>query len=214
MGRLMNHTHYFATLSIVLLWISAVMGIVVGIYIGVVSNIPEAEIRAVALTVMLFVGFLWARMPLAMLRALFAMWIVTPLLGLGNRERSPWWREFSAYWVRLLDNAGWDLMLSEKPAYKKVADDVHNKIQKIERKLPSQSLPKGVESVIIVHEEIALDVGEEHVRGRIVDLCYLGDALDDIDFLNRLATGARSESVRIAARRRLTALRDGMSVGP
>ena len=205
----MNHTHCFATLSIVLLWISAVIGIVVGIYIGVVSNIPEAEIRAVALTVMLFVGFLWARMPLAMLRALFAMWIVTPLLGLGNRERSLWWREFSAYWVRLVDNAGWDLMLSEKPAYKQVADNIRKEIQQIERKLPSQFLPRRVGVVIIAHEEIAFDVGEEHVRGRMVDLSHLGDAFDDVDFLNRLATGARSESVRIAARRRLSALRGG-----
>ena len=53
-----NKTHHAAILIQVLLWIGGVVAAVAALYVFVLSDIREAEIRAVLLTVLTVAGFM------------------------------------------------------------------------------------------------------------------------------------------------------------
>ena len=199
----MFNTRLAVILVEVLLWIGAVVGALVGFYVGLIDNIQEAEIKAVALTVIIFIGFVSVRMPFAILRGFVASYVAMPLMGLGNNERFGWRRSLAPQWLRMLEFVGWDLSLTQTPSYEKIGKDIHAELKKIERKLEDPQRRASVERVVIRDRRTAFDVGEECIRGRIVIL----DSFSDERILSRLIAGCRSESVRIAARRRLAAIR-------
>lgn len=200
----MTKWHVLIILAISLLWTAGVVAAVACVYAFALSGVDDAEIRAVALTASIFVGFLLIRLPMAIFRGLFASYVVLPLMGSGaSRQSTPHGRLFAA-WIRMLHSVGWTYDLTESPAYEEITKGVRDELRKIERKLPDRRPYVTVQSVQIINRHSAFDVGEEWIRGRIVDLDYF----EDQGFLQQLAAGARSESVRRSARRRLTALQN------
>lgn len=195
----MTKWHVLAILVISLLWTSGVVATVACVYAFALSNVEDAEIRAVALTASIFVGFLLIRLPMAIFRAAFASYVVLPLMGFHANGGSSRRAALFNSWIRMLRSAGWSYDLAERPSYLSVAEEIRDAVRKIEGKLPQPHTYETVDVVVIVREHHAFDVGEDSVRGRIVDL----RALHDEGLLRRLAAGARSESVRIAARRQL-----------
>ena len=194
-----NKTHHAAILIQVLLWIGGVVAAVAALYVFVLSDIKEAEIRAVALTVLSVAGFMLVRLPFAVLRGLLAAYVVVPLMGGRASNRAGLARQFYRQWRLMLRDVGWDSRLSERPAYERIAEEIRDALRKIEGKLERPQRPGGVDEIEIADRRIAFDVGEDFIRGRIVIL----DTFQDERLLDRLAAGARSESVRIGARRRL-----------
>lgn len=198
----MNRWHVLTILAVALLWTAAVIGAISLVYVFALDDVKDAEIRAVALTALVFAGFLLMRLPLALFRATFASYVVTPLMGFKpGREASTRGRFFTS-WVRMVVNAGWDPGLTEIPSYEKAADKIHREIRDIKDQLRNQRPYEYVPTVLIIDPYVAFDVGEEWIRGRTVDLHHLDDRI----VLRQIAARARSESVRRAAYRRLIEL--------
>lgn len=200
----MNKWHVLTILALSLLWTAGVVVVVVCVYVFALSDVKDVEIRAVALTASIFVGFLLIRLPMAIFRGLFASYVVLPLMGFGARSESTRHGRLFAAWIRMLHSLGWTYDLTESPAYEEIAKGIRDELKKIERKLPDRRPYVPVQSVQIINRHSAFDVGEEWIQGRVVDLSYFDDQI----FLRQLSAGARSESVRRSARRRLAALQN------
>ena len=201
--NLIPRSHLPIILLQVMVWIGAVVAALFFLYVKVFNEITEAEIKAVALTVSILVGFIAVRFPFSVLRAIFASYIIMPLMGFSPGNKKRWRDQLFSRWVRILSYAGLETKLTETPSYERVAKDIVEQLKTIERELSKVRRVETVDQVQIISRIVAFDIGEEHVRGRIVNLEYFHDK----NFLHRLAVGARSESVRVAARRRLEFLR-------
>ena len=201
--NLLQDPHLAVILLQMMIWIGTVAGALFVLYSEVFSEIDEVEIRAVALTVSVVVGFIAVRFPFSILRLLFAVYVIMPLMGSTPSHDAGLRGSFFSRWYRTLRGAGWDTTLAETPSYKDTAEEIGRVIKKIEGELKRARSDRSSLEVKIGSRIHALDIGEEYIRGRIVNLNHFQDE----SFLNRLAVGARSESVRIAARRRLAFLR-------
>ncbi len=195
----MNRWHVLTILAVALLWTAAIITAIALVYAFALDDVKEVEIRAVALTALVFTGFLLIRLPLALFRAVFASYVVMPLMGFrtgtGSSRRG---RLFNS-WIRMLDSAGWEYSLTEKPSYERIADRIHSTLTDIKGQMQNRGPYEYVPMVHVIDQHAAFDAGEEWIRGRLVNLDYF----EDRTVLRQIAARARSESVRRAARRRL-----------